>query len=211
MTDLVLILFGISMVLISSISRLEGYIKVLAVQGAMLFLLVILDFNRIDILTLIFLSVETMAFKTIIIPIFLIRTVRNNDITREIKPYISSFYSILIVTIIFFFGFFLAYWVKSTGTGIRPLFFGISFSTILTGLFIIISRKKIITHVMGYMLLENGIFMLSLSIAEKMPLAVDLGVFLDVFAAIYLLGLFVNKIRQALDEDHIDSLNKLKD
>ena len=64
---------------------------------------------------------------------------------------------------------------------------------------------------MGYMLLENGIFLLSLAASREMPFIVALGVILDIFMAVYLLGLFVNKINDKFDEVHVGSLQKLKD
>jgi hydrogenase-4 component E len=211
MNSFLIIAFGIMMLFVSTTSRLEGYVKALAVQGFLLFLLVVTDFGKIELASFIFLAVETIAFKTIIIPLFLMRTIRKNEFLREAAPSLSHFYSLLIVSLIFAFGFFISYWSLKFGNNIRPLYFGISLSAIMTGLFIIVARKKIITHVMGYMMLENGIFLLSLSIAKEMPLIVNLGVLLDIFAGIYLLGLFVNKIQNAFDEDHIDTLTHLKD
>jgi hydrogenase-4 component E len=66
----------------------------------------------------------------------------------------------------------------------------------LAAMFIIVNRKKVITHVLGYMIFENGIFLLSLSMAGEMPIIVDLGVMLDLFVGIFLLGIFVNAIHQ---------------
>ncbi|MGA2142956.1 MAG: hydrogenase, partial [Brevinematales bacterium] len=88
---------------------------------------------------------------------------------------------------------------------------GISFSVIFISLFLIISKKNIVTHVLGYMMLENGIFLLSLSIARDMPFIIDLGVLLDIFTGVYLLGLFVNKIQDQFDRQDIDTLTKLRD
>ena len=73
------------------------------------------------------------------------------------------------------------------------------------------TRKKIITQVMGFMLMENGIFLLSMAAVKEMPFIVSLGVLLDVFMAVYLLGLLVNKIHDRYDEIHVDTLQKLKD
>jgi hydrogenase-4 component E len=61
------------------------------------------------------------------------------------------------------------------------------------------------------MMLENGIFLLSLSIARDMPFIIDLGVLLDIFTGVYLLGLFVNKIQDQFDRQDIDTLTKLRD
>lgn len=211
MVNFLIILFGVTMLYVSSTSRLEAYIKVLSVQGIILFLMILLDFSHLNKINFAFLAVETIGFKAIIIPWFLIAVVRRNGIFREVEPYISNFNSVVIASVIFSFGFFLSYWSNRVGQDIKPLYFGISISTIITGLFLIMSRKKIITHVMGYMMLENGIFLLSLSAAKEMPLIVNLGVLLDIFVGIFLLGLFANRVQTAFDEMHIDALTELKD
>ncbi len=211
MVNFLIILFGVTMLYVSVTSRIEAYIKILSIQGLILFCMVLLDLGHMRIFNFTFLAIETLGFKTIIMPWFLITIVRRNGIYREVEPYISNFNSLFISSIIFSFGFFLAYWSNRTGSDVKPLYFGISISTIITGLFIIMSRKKIITHVLGYMMLENGIFLLSLSVAKEMPLIVNLGVLLDIFVGIFLLGLFANKIQTAFEEMHVDTLTQLKD
>jgi hydrogenase-4 component E len=209
--NILILLIGSSMLYISFTSRLEVYIKALAFQGFILFLLILLNIMKFELINFIFLVTETLVFKTIIIPVFLIRVVRKNGIYREIEPYIPNYFSLIISTVILVFGFFIAYLSRDFSTNIRPVYFGISVSIMMSGLFIIISRKKLITHIMGFMYLENGIFLLSLSIAEEMPVIVNLGVLLDIFICIFLLGIFIDKIRSTFDELDIDKLTKLKD
>jgi len=61
------------------------------------------------------------------------------------------------------------------------------------------------------MMMENGIFLLSMSVAKEMSIIINMGVLLDIFIGIYLLGLFANKIQAAFDTSHIDKLRQLKD
>ena len=211
MTNILIILLGVTMIYIASVGRVESYIKALSIQGLLLFLMILFDFSKIDKLTFVFLCIETIGLKTIIIPIFLINIIRKNDIVRDIEPNISNFYSIFISSIIFAFGFFISFLSMGIIENIRPLHFGISVSIIITSLFLIITRKKIITHIMGYMMLENGIFLLSLSVAKEMPFIVNLGVLLDLFLVIFLFSIFINKIKTEFEEVHIDRLTDLKD
>jgi hydrogenase-4 component E len=81
----------------------------------------------------------------------------------------------------------------------------------LTGFFIIATRKKLITHIMGYMILENGIFLLSLSAAKEMPFIVNLGVSMDIFIGVFLAGIFINRIKTNFDQHDIDDISRLKD
>ncbi len=211
MIPFIIILFGLTMIYVAITVRIEGYIKALVAQGVILFLLVLLDYGTTHLPNLIFLSFETLVVKAIAIPLFLIYIIRKNGIFREVEPSVTNYSSLAITTAIFVAGFFIAYWSKGAVSNIRPFYFGISISTIITGLFIIVSRKKIITHVMGYMMFENGIFLLALSMAKEMPFIVAIGVLLDIFVAVYLMGLFINKIQDSYSDTHIDTLAKLKD
>lgn len=211
MSNILIILLGTSILYVFAVSRIEAYVKTLALQGIFLFLLVVTDIHEINWLNLGFLILETLVIKAIVIPIFLLRVIRKNEIGREVEPFITQFYSILIASAIFLFGFVAAFWAARTNAGIKPLYFGISLVLIVASLFLIVNRKRIITHILCYMILENGIFLLSLSVANEMPMLVNIGVLLDLFVGIYLFVIFFNKIQEMYDGSHIDILTELKD
>jgi hydrogenase-4 component E len=211
MTDILIILLGTSMLYVFSVNRIEAYVKTLAAQGLFLFFLVIVDIQEINWLNIAFLILETLVIKAIVIPYFLLTVIRKNEIGREIEPYITQFYSIFIAGLIILFGFVAAFWSAKTNAGIKPLYFGASIMLIVSSLFLIVNRKTIITHILCYMMLENGIFLLSLSVANELPLLVNLGVLLDLFVGIYLFVIFFNKIQEMYDGSHIDDLTELKD
>jgi hydrogenase-4 component E len=199
--EILIILFCITMLVIASVSRIEEYIKMISVQGLILFIMCLVDFANIDKIHFVIMILETLGLKTIIMPLVLMRIVRKNEITREIEPYISNFYSVIITTVIYICGLYIAFWSSLVANDIRPLHFGLSIATIIAAMFIIVNKKKVITHVLGYMIFENGIFLLSLSMAREMPIIVDLGVFLDFFVGIFILGIFVNKIHEKESEN----------
>jgi hydrogenase-4 component E len=199
------------MLYVFAVSRIEAYVKTLALQGFLLFLLVIIDIQEINWFNIAFLSLETLVIKAIVIPYFLFTVIRKNEIAREVEPYIAQFYSLMFASAIFIFGFVAAFWAAKTNAGIKPLYFGVSIMLIVSSLFLIINRKTIITHILCYMMLENGIFLLSLSVANELPLLVNLGVLLDLFVGIYLFVIFFNKIQEMYDGSHIDELTELKD
>ena len=211
MIDLIIILFGITMLYAATAGRLESYVTVITVQGMLLFLLVLLDYGTEDMPGLLFMSFETLIVKTMAIPLFLKYIIRKNAIFREVEPHVTNFYSLIITTIIFAGGFYLSYFAFNTAGGVRPLYFGISISVLVTALFIIITRKKIITHVMGYMMMENGIYLLALSAVKRNPLIVELGILFDIVMAVCLLGILITRVQSVYAETHIDNLSKLKD
>lgn len=211
MIDFLIVLFGLTMIYIAGTSRIEAYVRALFLQGVILFLLVVLDYGTGNVPNLVFLSFETLVVKAVAIPVFLIRIIHKNEIERELQPYIPNFYARLVATVIFGLGFYAAYWSIGNAPELRPLYFGTSVSTIVLGLLVIVTRKKIITHVIGFMLMENGIFLMALSIAKEMPFIVALGVLLDLFVAVYLLGTFISKIHEARLDVTVEALAKLKD
>jgi hydrogenase-4 component E len=125
------------------------------------------------------------------------------------EPFIPNFVSLIIVTINIVVTILLSNSI--TDTHLEKISFIVALSTLFTGLFIIGTRKKIITHVMGYLVIENGVFILSLAVGNEMPLLVNLGIMLDIFASVLILGIFVNKIGDVLKDVDVDQLRNLKD
>jgi len=211
MINFLVILFAVSLLYIALTSRMEAYVKILFFQGLIIFLVVTLEATVLGSITYIFLLVETLGFKTIIIPWILFREIRRMDVRREMEPDKMNFHSLVIVTLILAFSFVLAFMSRKYSVEIKPIHFGVSIATILTGLYVIMSRKKIMTHILGFIVLENGIFLLSLSIAKEMPLIVNLGVLLDIFIGVFLLLVVLKGIHSTFEEIHIDKLTGLTD
>lgn len=211
MFNYLVIIFSLSLLLSVMTGRLSKYINILAVQGIILFLLIIISFHKFDFLSLSFLTVETLIFKAIVVPRFLRYTIIKNEISREMQANIPAFYSLLIGTSVLSLSFAFSYLASKTLTNFNTLYFGTSIATILISLFLILTRKKIITHVMCFLMLENGIFLLSMSVAHEMPFLINLAVLLDLFLAILLLGVFTAHIKSNFDELNVDSLTMLKE
>jgi hydrogenase-4 component E len=95
-------------------------------------------------------------------------------------------------------------------TNLDKTYFVVALSTLFTGLYLIVSRKKIITHVIGYIVIENGVFILSLAVGNEM-LCWLIWVFLDIFASVLILGVFFNKIGDVLKDPDVNLLRNLKD
>jgi len=211
MIDILIVLFGLTTLYMAATSRIKAHIRMLSFQGFILFLILFSGQVKADIASLIFLSIETLLVKTIIIPAFLNDVLEKNEAFRDSEPHLPNFYSLVIASVMLFSGFIISNFHSQFFGTITTLYFGISISTILISLFIITTRKKILTHVIGYIMMENGIFLLSLSVTKEMPIIVNLGILLDVFIAVFLLGFLVNKINIAFEKLNISELSNLKD
>jgi hydrogenase-4 component E len=209
MTNILLITFAISLIYMGIANRLSTYINILALQGIILFGVSFIELIEINTLNLIFILFETIVFKTIAIPLFLNYVIKKNKIEREAQPFLPDFLSVVIITSIIFGSFILSNVVS--GVHIQKMFFLVALSALLSGLFIIITRKKIVTHIMGYLVIENGVFILSLSAGNKMPMLVNSGITLDIFVSVLVLGVFVNRIGNTFEEMSVDNLTDLRD
>jgi hydrogenase-4 component E len=209
MVNVLLIIFIISLLYVSIANRIITYVRILALQGFILFGVTFLQLQEIQTWNLVLILLETIVFKAIAVPYFLSYLIKRNKITRETEPYLPHFVSLVIVTLIIVVTVLLANSVKDTY--LDKIFFIVSLSTLFTGLYFIASRKKIITHVMGYLMIENGVFVLSLAVGNEMPDLVNLGIMLDVFASVLILGIFLNKIGDVFKDVSVDQLSNLKD
>jgi len=209
MINVLLIVFIITLLYVSIANRIITYVKVLALQGFILFGVTFMQLQEINTLNLVLILLETIVFKAIAVPLFLDYLINRNNITREAEPYIPNFLSLVITTIIIIVTILLANSVKDDH--LDKIFFIVALSTLFTGLYFIATRKKIITHVMGYLIIENGVFVLSLAVGNEMPMLVNLGVMLDIFASVLILGIFLNKIGDIFNNVDVDQLSNLKD
>jgi hydrogenase-4 component E len=209
MTNVLLIIFIISLFYVSIANRIITYVRVLALQGFILFGVTFLQLKDIQTWNLVLILLETVVFKALAVPFFLAYLISRNKITRETEPYLPHFISLIIVTMTVVITVLLANSIQDTH--LDKIFFIVALSTLFTGLYFIASRKKIITHVMGYLMIENGVFVMSLAVGNEMPNLVNLGIMLDVFASVLILGIFLNKIGDVFKAVDVDQLNNLKD
>jgi hydrogenase-4 component E len=209
MTDILLIALAMSLLYLSIANRLSTYLSILVFQGFLLFGTTYLTLTEISTLNLLLIMLETVVFKALLVPWFLNHLIKRNHITRIAEPYLPNFVSLIIVTLI------IVATIIMSGSiddkNIDKTFFVVALSTLFTGLYLIVTRKKIITHVIGYLIIENGVFILSLAVGNEMPMLVNLGIMLDIFASVLILGVFFNKIGDVLKDPDVNRFSNLKD
>ncbi|MCX6308251.1 MAG: hypothetical protein NTY32_05245 [Bacteroidia bacterium] len=209
MTDILLIALAMALLYLSIANRLSTYLSILVFQGFLLFGTTFLTLTGVSTLNLLLILLETVVFKALVVPWFLNHLIKRNHITRIAEPCLPNFVSLIIVTLI------IVTTIIMSGSiddkNIDKTFFVVALSTLFTGLYLIVTRKKIITHVIGYLIIENGVFILSLAVGNEMPMLVNLGIMLDIFASVLILGVFFNKIGDVLKDPEVNRLSNLKD
>jgi hydrogenase-4 component E len=209
MTNVILIIFAMTLVFLSIANRLGTYVYILALQGFLLFGVSLIELKEINTLNLVFILMETIVFKALAVPLFMSHVIKRNNITRETEPYLPYFVSLVIVTLIIIVTFLLSSTIDDPS--LNKIYFVVALSSLFTGLYIIMTRRKVITHVMGYLVIENGVFILSLAVGSEIPMLINTGILLDLLVSVFLLGIFVNKIGDVLKDIDVDQLRQLKD
>ena len=86
----------------------------------------------------------------------------------------------------------------------------VAFFTIMSGLFLIVTRRKALTQVLGYLVLENGIYAFGVALVDEQPMLVELGILLDVFVAVFVMGIAIFHINREFDHIDTDKLSGLR-
>lgn len=206
-----IILFGLTMLYLAATSRIIAHIRLLIVQGVLLFLICCCGMEHHNLLSFGFLVVETLIVKSVVIPWFLYKVLKKTHSNRDVAANIPHFYCLVIASIILLGGILFSNYFVSSVKMIASIYFGVSAAVIIISLWLITIKHKIISNVIEFITMENGIFLLSLSVAKEMPMLVNLGVLLDVFIAVYILGLFVNEINKEFNDLEVSHLSDLKD
>jgi len=86
-----------------------------------------------------------------------------------------------------------------------------SLATLATGFLMLITRRKALTQALGYLILENGIYVFGVLLAEAMPFMVEAGVLLDLLVAIFIMGIMVNQISRTFSSLNMQNLSSLRE
>ena len=211
---------GVNLILVSALllnflvlgsSRLRACIRAVGMQGAVLSALPLLLHHGSPGLHTILLSAGMLALKGFLFPWLLVRTLREASMRTEIEPLIGFTASLLVGAIATVVAFILSSRLPSLPAIASPFLVPVAMATLLMSLVVLVSRTKALTQVLGYLMLENGIFLFGLTLVQSMPLLVELGVLLDLFTGVFVMGIVIYHINREFD--HIDTyhLTTLKD
>ena len=144
-------------------------------------------------------------------PWLLARVLRDADVHREVEPIVGYTASLLIGTLTLALSLWLSPRLPLPTKPIASLLVPVALFTMLAGLFLIVSRRKALTQVLGYLVLENGIYAFGVGLVQGTPLLVELGVLLDVFVAVFVMGIAIFHINREFDHIDTDRLAVLRD
>jgi hydrogenase-4 component E len=191
-------------------SRINKAIQVAVLQGVLLGLLP-LAMGLGGKLHILLMVASVVTVKGWLIPSLFRRAMDKVKIGREVAPYIGFTASLILCAVGTGLSLLLSSHLPVAPGGGHALFVPAALSTLLTGFILLISRRKALTQVVGYLVLENGIFLFSMLLVEEMPLLVEAGILLDLFVGIFVMGIVINHINVAFDSMDTRNLAELKD
>ncbi len=153
----------------------------------------------------------TLALKAAAIPYFLNRAAQRTNARRELEPLVSYGTSLLLAALGVLLAFGLATRLPLEARRAGFLIAAAAFATMITGLLLLVTRTKALTEVVGYLVLENGIFLFGLTLLSRMPLLVEMGILLDVFVGVFVMGIVVYNIHRTFDHIDVSALTTLKE
>jgi hydrogenase-4 component E len=209
-TGFVFVLVVVLDLVVLASSRLRGAIRTVAFQGAVLSVLpLLLATERHQTVHVLALAAGALVVKGVVIPGMMLWAMREAAIRRELEPVVGFVPSMVLgavgVAVAFTFSSSLPLPIPQR----HPLLVPTALATVWTGLLLVVSRRKAVAQVLGFLVVENGVFVFGLLLSDFMPFMVEAGVLLDLLAAIFVMGIVmfhINREFASLDTRRLTSL-----
>ncbi len=204
-----LILYVVTLVYLSITERFRNFASLIGMQGWLLFAIALLHLHAINPAELTFIAIETLLFKGLLVPALLFGVIRRTKINHVRRSGSSQSGALFLSLISLVVSASISYYI--TDQTVDPVFFGVALYALLSGLILIVLRRRIFSHMIGFLAIENGVFLFSTAIGIEMPLLINIAILLDILISLLMLGVFFTKIDDRLHTDDADSLTHVKD
>jgi hydrogenase-4 component E len=209
MLILLYVLFGISLVYIAATEKFKQYIQVYTIQGILLLGMAIIELKNFNYLNLIFILAETIIFKSIVVPYLLRKIMQRTGIHNVHKRSLKGNYTVMLMLLILGISLVLAHVLSIPS--VDEIYLVIAYFTLFTGLLLISVRKLLFGHLVGFLIIENAVFLFSIAIGNEFPILVNTGILLDIFVAVLIMSMFLTRIGHKMGGFEVETLSKLKD
>lgn len=208
MTLSLIILYVLTLLYLASAERFRTHTTILAVQGLLLFGIAMARLHEFHPVEMSVIIVETLIFKAIVIPAILLTIIHRTKINR-IHSASTQFGSLAMSIAALIASCTITYYMADDRTDM--IFFGVALYALLSGLILIVMRKRIFAHLVGFLVIENGVFLFSMAIGVELPMLINLAIMLDILISILILGIFLSRVDNDIHTDESDALTSIKD
>ena len=191
--------------------RILSLINLFALQGLVLSLSTFVVAYSTDQRHLYYSAGLTLLLKVLVLPWLLHRLIRKLNVKWDVETLINIPTTMLVGIGLVIFAFNLAAPISQLSESITRGLIGIALASVLLSMLMMLTRRKAVPQVVGFLAMENGLFFAATSATHGMPLVVELGIALDVLVATFIFGIFFFQIRETFDSLDISHMEKLKD
>ena len=191
-------------------SRIGTVVRAVATQGVLLGLLAVATQRTVE-WPILALAAASALLKGWLIPLILFRALRQVAIKREVELSLGLLPSLLLGALATAASFAIVGRLPLVETRLAPTLIPASFATVAAGFILLTTRRKAISQVLGYLVVENGIFVFGLLLVEAMPFLVEVGVLLDLFVGIFVLSIIIHHINREFASLDTRRLSLLKE
>ncbi len=209
MITALILLYVVTLIYISITERFRNFASIMSLEGWLLFAIALLRLHAIHPAELAFIAVETLVFKAIVVPAILFAVIRRTKINRVRTSGSSQFGALLLSLTALAVSASLTYCIADTT--IDLVFFGVALYALLSGLTLIVLRSRLFSHLVGFLVIENGVFLFSMAIGVEMPWVINIAIMLDILMSVLMLGIFFTRIDHKIHADDTDTLSNVKD
>ena len=153
----------------------------------------------------------TFVLKVVLIPVLLHRVIDRLNVRWDIETLINIPTTMLIGILLVIFAFNLALPISQLANTVTLSTLGIAMASVMLAFLMMITRRKAIPQVIGFLSMENGLLFAATSATYGMPMVVELGIALDVLVGVLILGVFFFQIREQFDSLDLKHMEKLKE
>ena len=153
----------------------------------------------------------TVALKVVLLPWLLHRLIRKLDVRWDVEGLINVPTTMLIGIVLVVFAFNLASPISQLASTVTRSTLGIAIASVMLSFLMMITRRKALSQVIGFLAMENGLFFAATSATYGMPMVVELGIALDILVAMLILGVFFFQIREQFDSLDLKHLERWRE
>lgn len=205
------ILLALTCVFLLGSSRLRVSIRLVALQGVLLGVAAILNGIGHHSTANWAIGLGGIVLKGAFLPWLLTYVLRRSGTKLEIEPFVGFGVSMLSGVVLLALAAWIAWRADIGNQELSHALFTVSLFLLLTGMFLIITRRKVITQTLGYLVMENGVYAMGIGIGHEFSFLVEMGVMLDVFVGVFIMGIMIFQIDRVFDHADADRFTALSD
>ena len=208
--DMTLSLVLLSVLFSFGSSRLPGLIKVLAFQGVVVSIVPLIIGHDMTTGGILF-TLVTLIIRGIVIPLCIYLAIKKVAIRREVEPIVGYHASVLVGLGLIVAAMVVSHRFNASTIGTSVLLLPTAIALLVAGMFLLMARRNAIAMVLGYIMMENGIYLVGTTFSVRALHIVEFGILLDVLAGVMIMAVILQNIKQTFDDVDTALLRTLKE